>query len=514
MPKDKIHAHLKSFASRRYAATHVHSIYFVLHVALALALAFTSPWCETSAMLATLCRELLEGTNEGRQALFGSALEGPLAALVVLPWQWVFPPIIAVRLGAATGWLLALFVGLQAVELPRRLALARPSYHLPLAVLMICAEFASGTGANPQAAVFAACGLYAFRCGAHWVQLHRMGDLIGLAAGLAGLVLCGLAGWCVALAAALFMPVGLLNAPPALRRRVPAVLLLGLLPAAYALGVWTLMNRLVFGDPLFFLRPLAQPALAGLARPALMEIAHSPLGYAGAILLYTLTVAAVFRNRPLAISTALLLPVWGVGMALNHFALGWVSPGLVAAVFLVAAWNFHTARAEHHPGAFPLPILFFIGLLLAIGFYNLPDAKKINWHDPDPVANRGCLNSVLAQIAADTPHGALFVCGFSGLALLDTLEGPPPGNMPVRPCLDLHIGKLRHDYHGHDLYILVPDPHAGRGAADAVQRTHGAPGVFALERAMRVEMDLPGWTLRRIIGAPTQKQFDEWDPAE
>ena len=43
---------------------------------------------EPGAQVAGICRELLAGTTQGRQALFGSCWTAPLPVLVYLPFAW------------------------------------------------------------------------------------------------------------------------------------------------------------------------------------------------------------------------------------------------------------------------------------------------------------------------------------------------------------------------------------------------------------------------------------------
>ncbi len=474
---------------------------FVVNVLLALVLAFFAPWSETSALCGTLCRELLAGTNEGRQALLGSALEGPLGALVVLPWSWLFSGAIAVRLGAATGWFLALVAGLRSIESPQS-SLTRYAF----ALLLAAAAFTSGAGANPQAAVFAACGLYVFRCGANWCQLHRMRDIIGTAAGLAGLALCGFAGWCAIGVTFWFLPLGVslssfqqsaISNQQSRCRRLPAILLLSLLPLLYAFGVWMLMNRLVFGDSLFFLRPLTQATLCNLPRIPFSQLLLTPQGLAGLFAIYTLVASVFMRNVPFIVSSLLLLLTCCAGLWLNHLGLTWITPGLTAATLLAAAWLVRSVRGVMSGGALLYPLVGYIVLFFFIGVTT-----------PQPgyprAENRERLNAILDDIESRTPHGRLFVCGYAGLALLDA----SPDSPKVCPNLDLHISQLRKDYHGQRLFFLLPAP-VGRGAADAVWRTHATPGALSRERALLIA---PGsdWNLYEVIGAPTQEQFDAW----
>ncbi|MCL1888514.1 MAG: hypothetical protein FWF96_06550 [Kiritimatiellaeota bacterium] len=556
------------------------SVFFILRAA---------PWTEASSLCGSICRELLAGTNEGRQALLGSAFDGPLGPLLVLPWGWFLHSDLAVHAGAATGLLLLFFICARSFNTPEPGGLGDSRIFFIFSLFSALAL--ARTGLDPQAVACAACAVYAFRCGAHWSRWQRMRDLVGCAAGLAGLALCGVAGWCAALAAFLFIPLGLLRAPAELRRRWPAVLLLGTLPMLYAFGVWMLMNRLVFGDAFYFLRPLAQEAVRNLPRVPLAELPWrapsdeaakilpltlrflpSVQGVAAAVALLAFLACAATRKTAHILAGVLLALAVASGLALARLGLGWAVSGLFAAALPVAICLLASlARAGHFAGFAGMSVF----ILFAIPVLHFPETGHY-WGSP----NREIVSAAVNEIHSRTEHGRLFVCGYSGLALLDALAEPPgfikdtvishhrrpradtplppaprpnPNPLPspevdltrpftamtfasavpyadtledlddfspaavdaapsdcriVRPSLDLHIGQLRRDYHGQNLFILRPAP-LGRAAADAVWRTHATPADLSRDRALFVR-EIGGWQLYEIIGAPTQKQLDEW----
>jgi hypothetical protein len=59
-------------------------------VLLAFARLHDGAW-EPGMQVAGICRELLAGTTQGRQALFGSCWSAPLPVLVYLPFAWLLP---------------------------------------------------------------------------------------------------------------------------------------------------------------------------------------------------------------------------------------------------------------------------------------------------------------------------------------------------------------------------------------------------------------------------------------
>ena len=206
---------------------------------------------ESLDVLQGICRELLSGSTVGRQALAGSCWQGPLPIFFSTCFAWCdrvhgATPL-ALAVASWCGWSLALYrLGrMVSASLTTRL----------MAQAAAAAGIASCGGAlNPAVAVPAWLGILAAGACAEWASTRRLGALATLGFTLGALALCGvcLAGWVVLLLGTL-VAATLVSVDA---RRLPAVLLLGALPWIYALAVWALLNWLLLGHPLYFVRPL------------------------------------------------------------------------------------------------------------------------------------------------------------------------------------------------------------------------------------------------------------------
>ena len=71
---------------------------------------------EPGAQVAGICRELLAGTTQGRQALFGSCWTAPLPVLVYLPFAWLLSEPLAGWVAFFVAWLFAFWAVREAVK--------------------------------------------------------------------------------------------------------------------------------------------------------------------------------------------------------------------------------------------------------------------------------------------------------------------------------------------------------------------------------------------------------------
>ena len=84
-------------------------------VLLAFARLHDGAW-EPGMQVAGICRELLAGTTQGRQALFGSCWSAPLPVLVYLPFAWLLPEPLAGWAAFFAAWLFAFWTVREAVK--------------------------------------------------------------------------------------------------------------------------------------------------------------------------------------------------------------------------------------------------------------------------------------------------------------------------------------------------------------------------------------------------------------
>jgi hypothetical protein len=472
-----------------------------------------------------ICRELLQGSTEGRQALVGSCWYGPLPILAGTLGAWLVPgpealpwALLAV---AWLGWAMALY---RLGRLVHATLLIRLLVQLAAAASLVVCEGAW----QPTVALPVWLGVQAASSCADWSVTRRMGALATLGFTLGALLLCGvtLCGWMVWVLACLALVTVF---APEVRRRLAAVLLLGALPLVYAVGVWSLMNWLLLGHPLFFVQSLAGaeclrwhgwPTAGGSAVNMLA------LGMAvGALVL------AAYRRRPEGLVLGgLACGAWWWGGILTGCEAAWAAgttlplalwlggAGIVCALrdavpYLQAPEEDRGVREDVPPvaGVSGITIVIVAGVLLGVVLWAVQTELSQTTSAARWAATRqqtaqqaAVFQSVTAYVQARTPYGLVFVCGYEGLALL--AQRPPESRL--RPCMDLQIGENRRLYHGQHLFVLIRRP-TGRSAVDSV---HGrmSEAYWRGVPSTLLAHDFGAWRLFEVVGAPTDKQLREW----
>lgn len=445
-----------------------------------------------------ICRELLAGTTEGRQALVGSLWHAPLPTLAGLPAAALIPrqaaPLAArVTAAAALACLLLVLWRFTRRRLP------------PAAAVLAWLGFLAlpGTGAltgDPQLCVTLAAAIATLVKLADWRESRRLKDLIKFAFALALLGLCGgaLGGWSLLLALALPL-IALFD--PALRPRFQGLLVLGALPLFYGVAVWALMSRLILFDSLYAWRFLRHglaswQGWAAVRLPADVALAGAACALAG-------MAGALSKRHAAAALGALGVALAGWHLLLQAGGLAWATDAAAGAMGLTAMLTC-IALAPARPGPLKLgwgllPLL----LAAALHAWSAPAPARPTAAMQRDAARRDVLDAVESYVTARTPYGRVFVCGYQGLALL---EGR--ARRLFVPNLDLHIDVLRRGYRRQNLFLLVPRPVADATLECAVWRyrdiyAHGAPrALFA--------GDWADWRLYEIVSAPTADELDEW----
>jgi len=340
---------------------------------------------------------------------------------------------------------------------------------------------------------------------ADWAAYRRIRDVVTAGAAGAFLVLCGFPAF-----ASAGLVVGLLPfmacGSRETRARFQAWLLLGGLPLVYAMGVWLLMNRLILGDALFFLRSL------DFLVPRLYTFVLAVLS-PGLALLPALAVTWGCEKRgtgtggsgggPTAASAVLIafaVALIAGGRVLQAFGVGWntVSLNVCALAVLMVAM----ARLRQ-------PVYRLAGALVL--FVWLSSSWFGGGSQGSVVAAEGrggteTCRQVEEYVNERTPYGRVFVLGYAGLDLLRGYAGER-----LLPNMDLHVGALRRAYLGQNLYVLVPRPE-GMRRAESVFWKH--PDIYELGGDRLLYAATFGtWRLFEVISAPTQEQLDEWKRA-
>jgi len=464
-------------------------------VLLAFARLHDGAW-EPGMQVAGICRELLAGTTQGRQALFGSCWSAPLPVLVYLPFAWLLPEPLAGWAAFFAAWLFAFWTVREAVKATGqsgwRIVLAQAA----IAGMMIVAR-------QPQALqlttpLTAGLVLLAAASLADWAAFRRLRDVV--AAGAAGsfLMLCGFPFFAPAGVAVALVPLMACGDRES-RRRVQAWLLLGCLPLLYTSGVWLLMNRLILGDALFFLRSLhvLVPNPVSLALAVLLP---------GALLLPALlmtwlcdaqrseTGAGPHAASVILISFALMLV--GTTEVLGRFGLAWDSATLH--VCFLAVLMIALARLRQPVYRLAGTLALFVWLT-TLWLGNAPAPAAV-------LPREQICREVEEHVTARTAYGRVFVLGYAGLDLLRGYAGER-----LVANMDLHVGSARRAYKGQNLYVLVPRPE-GPVRAESVFWKH--PDIYRHGGDRLLFAGAFGtWHLFEIISAPTQEQLDEWKKA-
>ena len=453
---------------------------------------------EPGAQAAGLCRELIAGTTEGRQALFGSCWVAPLPVLFYLPFAWLLPEPAAGGAAFFVAWLFVFWAVREAVK-----ATGHSGWRIVLAQTAIAGMMA--VSRQPQAlqiatALTAGLMLLAAAAVADWAAYRRLRDVVTAGASGAFLMLCGFPAFGPAGLAVGLLPFAACGDRET-RVRFQAWLLLGGLPLVYTVGVWLLLNRLILGDAFFFLRSLEHLTpnlflfLASVFAPGLLLVP--------ALFVTWMCDARAEKpgSGPVAAS-ALLVSFAGVLIAsakvLDLFGVGWSDVTLNVCALTVLMIALARLRQPMYRLAVSLGLFVWLSTFWFGG-------------QPQPAAATAApekiCGDVEAYVQARTPYGRVFVLGYAGMDLLRGYAGER-----LVPNMDLHVGSLRRAYKGQNLYVLVPQPE-GAVRAESVFWKH--PDIYArgAERLLYAE-GFGTWHLFEVVSAPTQEQLDEWKKAK
>jgi len=520
----------------------------IIPIVLAFALLAFARWSdpawETGEQIAGICRELIAGTTEGRQALFGSCWVAPLPVLYYLPFAWLLPEPLAGWCAFLVAWLFVFWCVRETLKdvgggnHPVTPPACHPSaggelgypnsppvegcpkggvvstFASSIAWRIIAVQIALAAwlilGNNPallQVPAALTIGLMMLAAAglAWWIERRKTRDIVSTAAATACLVLCGFPVFAPAILIVLLLPLAALGHPDT-RKRFPAWLLLGGLPLVYTFSVWMLMNRLMLGDSLFFLRSLKY------LMPTLM-IAPPPYSHILSIMLI---------GPALMLLPVLILTWWLDSRATkpDRFNVDALPAGaaLVSLAFAVMAYAKVFSMFE-----IGWPVMLLNASALAIFFLTLGRLGRAMWRfvpmlallayfgsawikptTEAPPQNRAEIcQSVEDYVNARTPYGRVFALGYAGMDLLRGYKGER-----LLPNLDLQLTSLRHNYKGQNIYVLVPNP-VGVNRAESVFWRF--PDIYLLGTD---RLNLCGtfgtWHLFELIAAPTQEQLDEW----
>jgi hypothetical protein len=454
-----------------------------------------------AGVLEGVSSEAFAGTTPGRQALVGSAWWGPLPMVLHLAITTVANPLLAAD-GLLGGvplavWLAALLVIATCLGLLR--AASRDPV-LPLAIVAVLpAALNLAAGATAQVLVFPLALLLVLEVSA-WMHTGQLRHLIPAAFAMAALLLCGAAAWGWVAFGAVAMVLGALPRR-ALFKRLPALLLLGWLPAVYAFGVWCLLNWLILNDGLFFLRPLA--TLPRPDWPPLGVALSSPWDLASSVACAACAIFGLFaadgRRTGYGIAgIAAVAWLW----ALQAFGLGWASTAtrlLLHTCALLSVTQLTVVAGRRSLRRTLVLQTATLALLVAFGGLR---SRVAPGTDPR-AADDETVAAVSEHVAARSPYAKVFVCGYEGLGLL---RGNRHGDL-FAPAMDLHLASLRNDYWGQTLFVLVRKPLRAAKLESIVWRS---PDFHLLGSSRTLlSADFDDWRLYEVVTAPTLRELQK-----
>ncbi len=443
-----------------------------------------------------IARELWRNTTVGRQALVASAWWPPFPILLRLPfvafpcvsegWPVASLLLSALAAAAALGWML------------RRLrceGLGKARYLVVLAVAVhpFFLEQALGGGPGPLVLLFA---LVAADGLAEWTAWRSLRGLVRLAGGSALLIGSSIemAPWIAALYLCLLFD---LARGPFERGQRGAALWLALLPPLAAAGFWVLMNWLIMGDAIYFLRGLLRHREL-LSGPLVVPFPFSPTdAVVGGCALAAAAVAALRAHRAGVFLGLLAAAPVGIAAALSLRGLmGSPAPLLfVAGPLAVFAVARQVGTARRAPTARIAALAVAFGLTLAAAA-RWPErslfAPARRSYATLAAQRRRWLPPLESHVRAASPFARVFVAGYESFELLDA-----PAPELFVPALDLDFAAVERDYAGNQLYVLVRRPE-GRGAMDSIHWKY--PRMYEWgSRYTLYDSDWGDWRLFEIV---------------
>ena len=441
-----------------------------------------------------ICRQMLTNQTAGRQGLVSSVWWGPASTLSVLPGAFVLRED-AAGLGpvATSAWFGAGVLLLLERALRRRGAGA---WRLALVAMVgldpnFVHECTTGT-ATPLAMVLVVTAADAL---VGWLEERRLRDLAVGGLALAVLLATGFDVWAWVGAGVLVLTVAELRRPRERGER-QAVLILGLLPLVYVLGLWLLLCWLIMGDPFYLARSLADPGPGPGHDFALPWPAAA--WYGGAMILAVgNALLAVARRRPGEVALALLvLALPATAGLLAGRGLLWTPAPLLTALPALLAFSlgrtFIGRRGGSAAGWTVGVGVVVVCLVLAVC---LPFARNEAGSDSPAYESARGLQALERHAHEQSRFAQVFVCGYDSFRLL---RGS--GSATFVHAMDFNFDKAKRDYYGHTLFVLVRRPEQ-RYAMDSVHRKY--PRIFIQGGPETLyDSDWGDWRLFEMIQAP------------
>ena len=439
-------------------------------------------------------RQLIANTTEGRQAVVSSVWWPPFCTLVRLPLVFAMPddgfPWASVCISSLCGFFVLSFLWRCGINLAGRFR-----------TMAICAMLA----ASPFFLLLAVSGSSAFLTAllavvaadsmVRWLSLRSVRALVYFA--VCSALICGLspelAVWS-GMMMALFL-IDLLHSRSISRKQKEAVVIIGVLPAAYVLALWFLMNWLIMGDALYFIKPLWKVRLlptvegGGAARLGLIHMA------CGLIPAFTAGISAGMRNRTGMLWSMFTLFLFVTALLFRSAGMLWNDTQVLSMLpvfvfFTAVAVMGHVGAAAAAGWRRALVLLPAAVLVISYAEPEAGDRERPNGIDL-PVVER--------HVLARSRYAKVFVCGYESF---DVLRGKRSD--VFTHALDFNFNKAKDDYRGHDLFVMVKKP-AGRGSGDSIHWKYADIYSLGSDETL-YDADWADWRIFQVIQAPEEEK--------
>lgn len=439
-----------------------------------------------------IARQLIANTTEGRQAIISSVWWPPLCTLVRSPLVLLLPddgfPWASVAISAVSGFFVFSFLWRMSRSLAGKVRAVFICAMLACSPFFLLALVSGST-----VLLLALLTVIGADSLAKWLVGRSVRALVYFAASSA--LICGLSPeltvW-VGMVMLLFVG-DLIRSRSMSWKHKEAVLILGLLPVAYMVSLWFLMNWLIMGDALYFLKPLWKirllPMLEGEGA-AELSIIHVACGLIPA---FTAGVSAGSRNKTGVLWSVFSLLLFTSVLIFRHAGMLWEDSQILGILPVFTFFTVIAAMGHVDGGAVAGWRRLLIGLpllVMCLSFAGVPDVA-----DARPSTQ---LSMIERHVLSRSRYAKVFVCGYDSFTLLHGRSSEVFAH-----ALDFNFNKAKDDYRGHDLFVMVKRP-SGRGAGDSIHWKYADIYTLGSEETL-YDADWGEWRIFEVIQAPDER---------
>lgn len=441
-----------------------------------------------------IARQLIANTTEGRQAIVSSVWWPPFCTLVRLPFVFLFPddgfPWASVSIAALSGFFVLSFLWRCSIDLTGWVRTA-----LICGMLAGCTFFLSELVSGSTILLVAALAVFSADSLARWFVGRSVRALVYFAACSA--VICGLSPELTVWVGAMILVfiIDLVRSRSMSKKQKESVLIIGIMPTAYILSLWFLMNWLIMGDVLYFLKPLWKvnllPALesGGGAKLGLLHLA------CGLIPAFTAGISAGSRNRTGVLWSMFALLMFLSVLLFRHVGMLWRDTHILGVLPIFVFFTSVASMGHVGGGVVAGWRKLLIVLPLAVLVLSYADSTR----KEDIEVAEPQLPLIERHVIGRSRYAKVFVCGYDSFELLRGTKSDVFAH-----ALDFNFNKSKNDYKGHDLFIMVKKP-VGRGSGDSIHWKHMDIYTLGSEETL-YDADWGEWRLFQVIQPPRESR--------